>query len=102
MCGLWMQKRKKRCEMFLITLRTILQEEDTTEMDAKPVFDCLLGAGGRGGKETSFVKDFFMRHSGAGQPSVRSGNRMVAKGKNKRKELVITIIHGKIEFLRTH
>ena len=43
-----------------------------------------------------------MRHSVAGQPSVRSGKRMVAKEKNKRKVLVITIIDGNIEFLETH
>ena len=39
--------------------------------------------GGGGGQETAIVKDFFVRHSGTGQPSVPSGNRMVAKGKTK-------------------
>ena len=52
--------------------------------------------GGGGGRETSFVKDFLVRHGDAGQPSVRSGNRLVAKEKKKRKVLVITIINGKI------
>ena len=41
--------------------------------------------GGGRGKETSFVKDFFVRHSGSGKPSVRSGKHMVAKGKTKEK-----------------
>ena len=36
--------------------------------------------GGRRGEETSYVKDLAVRHSGAGQPSVRSGKRLVATG----------------------
>ena len=43
-----------------------------------------------------------MRHSGAGQPSVRSGKRMIAKGKKKRTVLVMVVIGGRIYVLRTH
>ena len=36
-----------------------------------------------GGKKLLLLRTFFVRHSRAGQPSVRSGNWMVAKGKTK-------------------
>ena len=48
------------------------------------------------------LRTFAVRHSGAGQLSVRSGKRMVAKGKKKRTVLVIAVIGGRIEVLRTH
>ena len=43
-----------------------------------------------------------MRHSSAGQWSVRSGKQMVAKGKKKRTVLVVAVIGGRIEVLQTH
>ena len=56
-------------------------EERVTRLPEK--IRVFLQIRGGGGQESSIVKDFFVRHSGAGQPSVRSGNRMVAKGKTK-------------------
>ena len=53
-----------------------------------------MGQGG--GKKHLLLRTFSVRHSGAGQPSVRSGKQMVANGKTKKKVLVITIIDGKI------
>ena len=38
-----------------------------------------------GKKKVLLLKTFFGRHSDAGQPSVRSGNRIIAKGKTKEK-----------------
>ena len=35
----------------------------------------------QGEKELLLLRTFSLRHSGAGQPSVRCGKRMVAKGK---------------------
>ena len=40
---------------------------------------------GKGGKKLLLLRTFFVRHSDAGQPSERSGNRMVAEGKTKEK-----------------
>ena len=58
------------------------------------------------------LKTLAVRHSAAGQPSVRSGKRMVAKEKKKEKQtkkknkkravLVMAVIGGRIEVLRTH
>ena len=42
-----------------------------------------------------------MRHSGAGQPRVRSGKQTVAKGKAITM-LVMAVITGRIEVLRIH
>ena len=52
-----------------------------------------------GGEKTSFVA---VRHSGAGQPCVFSGKRVVTKGKKKRAVLVMEVIEGRMEVLRTH
>ena len=43
-----------------------------------------------------------VRHSGAGQPSVRSGKQMVDKGKKKKISTSNAVIGGRIEILRTH
>ena len=56
---------------------------------------------GVGAKKLLLLKTFAVRHSGAGRPSVRSGKRMVAKGK-KRTVIVTTVIGGRIEVLRSH
>ena len=54
------------------------------------------------GKKLLLLRTFVVRHSGAGQPSVRSRKLIVAKGKKKRTVLVIAVIGGRIEDLRTH
>ena len=62
-----------------------------------------LGRGGGaiflpgGGKKLLLLRTLPVRHSSAGQPSVRSGKRMVPKGKKKRTVLVIAVIGGRID-----
>ena len=38
-----------------------------------------------GGKKLLLLRTLAVRHSGSGQPSVRSGKQIVAKGKRKEK-----------------
>ena len=57
---------------------------------------------GRGGEGLRLLGTLAVRHSGAGQTCVRSGKRIVAKGKKKRTMLVIAVIRVRIGVLRTH
>ena len=56
--------------------------------------------GERGGKKLLLLRAFAVRHSGAGQPSMRNGKRMVAK--EKKTVIVTAVIDGRIEVLRSH
>ena len=55
-----------------------------------------------GGKKLLLLRTLAVRHTGAGRPSVRSGKRMIAKGKKKRTVLVMAVVGGRIDVLRTH
>ena len=48
------------------------------------------------------LRTLAVRHSGAGQPSLRSRKRMVAKEKKKRIVLLMAVISVRTEVMLTH